>query len=187
MKKMFRFPFSRTLRRYFETRTLKCLLSGWVFSNRSVDLLVNELCDMSFNYLPVDIRGKVVLDVGAGEGESALFFLAHGAKKVVCVEANPLYFKNLIINSKRFSIVPVCKPFCVEMLNDFIFDFLKVDIEGYEECLLDVDLKVPAVIEVHGLQLRDKFRDRGFRVADSRVGFSSEFQDCCTTYAFWQC
>jgi predicted RNA methylase len=37
-------------------------------------------------YLPVE---DTVLDLGAGCGETAFFYLNHGAKKVICIEANP--------------------------------------------------------------------------------------------------
>jgi FkbM family methyltransferase len=39
-----------------------------------------------------DVRGKVVLDLGAGDGDSALFFAAEGAAKVVALEPNPESF-----------------------------------------------------------------------------------------------
>lgn len=141
---------------------------------------------MKTNYLPIDVRGLTVLDVGAGEGETALFYLAHGAKKVICVEANPACFNNLVANSKKHNIVPVLEPFNIEMLNEHDFDFMKCDIEGYEEMLLDTELVKPAVIEVHGLQLRDKFKAKGFRIG-KRFLERGEYWSISTSYAFWKC
>lgn len=41
----------------------------------------------------VAIKGKHVLDVGAAFGDTAVYFLTHGASKVTAVEAFPPYFK----------------------------------------------------------------------------------------------
>jgi len=53
-------------------------------------------------YLPRhSIEGKVVLDVGAGCGETAALFLAAGARSVVCVEPNREAFFLLLENIKK--------------------------------------------------------------------------------------
>lgn len=179
-------PFSRSVQKVLLERQVRNMLKGWHFSNIRLNLLINEYKDMKANYSPVDVRGLTVLDVGAGEGETALFYLAYGAKKVICVEANPACFNNLVLNSKKHSIATVLKPFNVEMLNEFDFDFMKCDIEGYEEVLLDVDLVKPAVIEVHGLQLRDKFAEKGYRIG-KRILENGNYWACSTSYAFWKC
>jgi hypothetical protein len=123
-----------------------------------------------------------VLDVGAGEGESAWFFLNHGAKHVICVEPSPKAAPALLQNAKRHSaeitaIIDVFKP---EHFN-LEFDFMKMDIEGYEDALLGLRLHIPAVVEVHGLGLRDKFKQLGYRIVDSQLEYS------CTAYAYWMC
>lgn len=72
-------------------------------------------------YLPV--RGTV-LDVGAGCGEVALFYLNHGAEKVVCVEANPQccsIIREVFRDDPRIVLV------------EARIDSLMVDIEGSEE------------------------------------------------------
>lgn len=43
----------------------------------------------------LDVRDKVVLDIGANIGDSALSFVQEGAKKVVAVESDPFSFKLL--------------------------------------------------------------------------------------------
>jgi SAM-dependent methyltransferase len=179
-------PFSRSVQKLLVERQARGMLKDWCFSRTRINMLINEYKDMKANYLPIDVRGLTVLDVGAGEGETALLYLAYGAKKVICVEANPECFSNLVLNSKKHNIVPVLEPFNVEMLNEFDFDFMKCDIEGYEEMLLDVDLVKPAVIEVHGLQLRDKFAEKGYRIG-KRILEKGNYWACSTSYAFWKC
>jgi tRNA G37 N-methylase Trm5 len=76
------------------------------------------------DYLPV---GPTVLDVGAGCGETALFYLKHGAKRVVCIEGDEKALELLERNfghDSRVTIVPV------------MIDSIKVDIEGHEENLV---------------------------------------------------
>src|SRR5437899_4882266 len=75
-------------------------------------------------YLPV---GKTVLDLGAGCGETAFFYLNHGAEKVICVEGDPgaatLLRKNFG-SDPRVTIIP-------EFINS-----IKMDIEGAEENMI---------------------------------------------------
>jgi predicted RNA methylase len=72
-------------------------------------------------YLPV---GRAVLDLGAGCGETALFYLKHGAEKVVCIEANPDAIKCLRANFDSDPRV---------LIVESRIDSIKVDIEGAEE------------------------------------------------------
>ena len=55
-------------------------------------------------YLPPDhrkgIKGQVVLDVGAGCGETAYFFLKNGASKVISIEPDKKAFEILSENSR---------------------------------------------------------------------------------------
>lgn len=71
-------------------------------------------------YLPVE---KTVLDLGAGCGETAFFYLNHGAKRVICIESNPEAVKLLkrnFGNDNRVTIV------------EAQVDSIKIDIEGSE-------------------------------------------------------
>lgn len=186
----FHIPFSRTIKQFLEWRKAANMIIqyGWVFSNERLHMLIHEFADMKANYLPMDVKGLTVLDVGAGEGETALFYLAHGAEKVICVEANPSCFENLRRNCDLHrEISSVLAPFDLFML-DFPHDFMKMDIEGYEEMLLARDLQLPApsVIEVHGLQLRDKFAAKGFRIG-KRIMENGKYWSCSTSYAYWRC
>lgn len=59
----------------------------------------------------LDLRGREVLDIGAHVGDTALYFLAHGAKKVVAVEPHPAAYKEMIenieLNRARDKIIPI--------------------------------------------------------------------------------
>lgn len=184
-KGLMRFPFSRTIKNSVATRNIEANLqaSNWVFSKDRISLIIGEMQVWIQSYLALNLAGLTVLDVGAGEGETAKFFLDHGAAKVVCIEPCKKAYRYLARNSsvhpevlavnKRFSLSDLCLP----------HDFLKCDIEGYEEELLDADLSVPAVVEVHGLQLRDKFKRTGWRICNN-----NNLNDYgCTSYAYWMC
>ena len=71
-------------------------------------------------YPPV---GSTVLDIGAGCGETALFYLLHGARRVVCIEGDTEAVKLLkqnFRNDQRVTIV------------DAFIDSIKMDVEGSE-------------------------------------------------------
>ena len=81
----------------------------------------NELAEWHKDYLPVH---GTVLDIGAGCGETALFYLAHGAERVVCVEGDREALECLQKNfgdDPRVLIVPA-------LLNS-----VKMDVDGAEE------------------------------------------------------
>ena len=157
---MVRFPFERTLRGLIRQVFYKS--DGWSFSIYRKKMFCNEYAHWKQWYLPVDVKGLTVLDVGAGEGESARFFLEHGAKKVICIENDSACFRNLLANSKGQSIECFCRSFCIEDLA-MPFDLLKMDIEGGEVALLDLPkLRCPVVVEVHGLSLAPKFIEKGY-------------------------
>jgi hypothetical protein len=157
-------PLSRTFKTYLKERQFNQHLekNKWTFSPFRKSMLLNEIPDWEQYYLPINIKNLTILDVGAGEGESAHFFLEHGAKQVICVELNSFCFPNLIQNSKNHNIVPILKPYSNKLLTSLHFDFIKMDIEGYEAQILKTHLPTPAVIEVHGLPLIEKFKRKGY-------------------------
>lgn len=110
-------------------------------------------------YLPnFSLKGKIVLDVGAGCGETAHFYFLHGAKKVFAIEpdagATRLLEKNASANGWKIEIIH--DSFRLEHLR-LPHDYMKMDIEGFEVILLKFQscLK-PCVIEVHNQELIDK-------------------------------
>ncbi|HMK94380.1 MAG TPA: hypothetical protein VK536_03165 [Candidatus Limnocylindrales bacterium] len=183
-----RLPFSRTIDDWVASRKNRKALesSGWHFSAFREMLVLKESPDWQLFYLPICVKDLVILDVGAGEGETARFFLENGAKKVICIEPSHEAFKLLKENSvTHHQLVPINKFFELSDLSDYLFDFLKMDIEGYEEILLQTKLSCPAVVEVHGLQLRDKFKKAGWRIKYRTLVASRGYS--CVSYAYWNC
>jgi len=148
-------------------------------------MILGEIQDWRQHYLPIKVEDLVILDVGAGEGETAKFFLDHGAAKVICIESCHEAFTHLKENAVANRLVPLNKFFEISDLSTQSFDFLKMDIEGYEESLLQTELSCPAVVEVHGLQLRDKFQKAGWRIKYPSVSEAKGYG--CTCYAYWKC
>jgi hypothetical protein len=114
-------------------------------------IITDELSMWEKNYLPVPVKGKIVLDVGAGCGETSAFYLAHGASKIVAIEPDKRVFSLLLKNVKANSlnVVPVRKPF---ELSDLLIphDLLKIDAEGAEVALLDYQGSLgDCVVEAH--------------------------------------
>jgi hypothetical protein len=113
-------------------------------------------------YLPPwSLKGKTVLDVGAGCGETALFYYYHGASRVIAVEPQsssvPLLRKN--VSRNRWDMQIVEGPFQMSML-EWNFDFMKMDGEGCEAQLLAANSLPPCAIEAHDQAVADGLRER---------------------------
>jgi SAM-dependent methyltransferase len=177
-------PFNKTIREFIDNKRIdkELRIQGWYFSHYRVEMILRETTDWSKHYLPIDLKGKTVLDVGSGEGETARFFLQHGAAKVICIEPDKEAFSYLKLNASKNRLIALNKTFELTDLS-IPHDFLKMDIEGYEEILLTVKLNTPTVLEVHGLQLRDKFRKAGWRIDNE----ATKKDYACTSYAYWMC
>src|SRR5438093_12456875 len=91
-------------------------------------ILRDELDMWHRYYLP--IKGTV-LDVGAGCGETAFFYLNHGAQRVICIESDETALECLHHNFDDNSRVVIVSAH---------LDGIKVDIEGSE---------LGAIIETH--------------------------------------
>jgi SAM-dependent methyltransferase len=120
-------------------------------------LLFSEWKAWEMWYLPSNgLDGKVVLDVGAGTGESALFFYHHRARKVIAVEPNPeaLTFLHHNKDLNRWNMQIIEEPFKLDQLK-LPFDFAKIDCEGAEILLTQVSELPPCNIEVHSQETLD--------------------------------
>ncbi len=116
-----------------------------------MELLWREWRAWSKWYLPPwPLYGKTVLDVGAGCGETALFYYYHGAEKVIAVEPEPSLAPLLKRNGDRnhWNMEIIARPFDESMLGRR-FDFMKMDGEGCEAQLLSLEVLPPCAIEVH--------------------------------------
>lgn len=116
------------------------------------------------DYLPKDgLEGKTVLDVGAGEGETAAFFFSHGASKVIAIEPDPEKFRRLKANirSQGWNVEAIREEFNQYHIWEHVRDFTKIDAEGAESILLgEPSLAFPLVMEVHTDALRRTFKTR---------------------------
>ena len=180
-----RIPYLRTTKNYIKLKKLDSDLKNmnWLFSERRKTMILNEWNEWTKFYLPIDVKDKTVLDVGAGEGETALFYLLNGAKKVICIEPNKNCYDILLRNSKFHNrIIPINIYFELNMIN-INSDLIKIDIEGYEEKLLELNhdkLKNRIVLEIHGLQLIDKFKNRGYNLKSNPI-------DEWVKFGYWCC
>ena len=116
-------------------------------------------------YLPPGgVKGKVVMDIGAGCGESVWLYFKNGASKVIAIEPNrdrtamirenaEAHGWNLELRERKFQL---------EDLDEYR-DFTKVNIEGYEALLLDKPNKLgPMVLDAHNWYMVERFRRIGF-------------------------
>jgi len=113
-------------------------------------------------YLPPwSLTGKTVLDVGAGCGETALFYYLHGASRVIAIEPQsslvPLLRRNMDRNKWNMKVVE--GPFHPSML-EWDFDFMKMDGEGCETQLLIANSIPPCAVEVHDRVVVDGLKER---------------------------
>jgi SAM-dependent methyltransferase len=116
-------------------------------------------------YLPAfSLSEKTVLDVGAGCGETAFFYLLYGARKVVAIEPDRRASECLKENAKRnnWNVEIIPEAFKLEHLK-IPHDFMKMDIEGYEKELLKASITKPCIVEVHSNELRRKLEEKGFQ------------------------
>jgi hypothetical protein len=114
-------------------------------------LLIQEYPMWRRTYLPsFSLKGKVVLDVGAGAGETAYLFFEQGARKVVAVEVNPLLCRYLRANvrANEWDLEVHEEPFSVSHLS-IPHDFAKIDCEGGEKELLAALSLGPCRVEMH--------------------------------------
>jgi len=136
---------------------------GLVLLPEHAYLLAHEWSTWQRTYTPVSVVGKSVLDVGAGCGETAYFYFRKGARKVICVEPNmnavECLKRNAVRHSWNVEIVP--EPFKLEILDDYQFDFMKMDGEGCERELLRLDeLPCTAIVESHSPELTEILTDQ---------------------------
>lgn len=162
--------FNKLVKEYRELHIL--LKDGWYLNYESAELMAREYLEWK-HYLPLfSLKGKVVLDIGAGCGETARYFLLNGAERVICVDNNIECINYLEKNSEHFNITVIPYDFDIRMLFDIDYDYCKIDIEGYEALIINDcereyfnpnNLK-PTVIECHSQYSINKFREMGFRV-----------------------
>jgi precorrin-6B methylase 2 len=121
--------------------------------------IYGEDYDRHWNF--TSFENKVILDLGADYGSTAYYFLRKGASKVIAVDGDPQLASMLKFNSQKFKkIVPIqifidSSEKIEKLISDYHPDLVKVDIEGYEKLLTNIDVtKVNEwLIEAHSKEL----------------------------------
>ena len=118
-----------------------------------LNVMLRELLDWYRFYLPgFSLKGKTVLDAGAGCGESAAFYFFYGAKRVIAIEKDPAMRPYLEQNAadNGWDMEIIIDEFRPEHL-DIHRDWTKIDIEGGESVLESCpkDSLGPCTIEMH--------------------------------------
>jgi len=129
----------------------------------------------------VDVKGKTVVDVGAGVGDSSIFFTVKGAKKVYAFDVETNYLeRNVKENGLKEVIEPIrCECGLSNNLDVITLKYnipqgsvLKVDCEGCEYGFLTSQLKrySTVVVECHdGTQdIQETLQKAGFRTTVKR-------------------
>lgn len=186
-----RTAYIQTMKRWPKLANLVDQSDGWKVTNSNKDrvflkrgstelitlpyhagALLGEIKDWQRFYLPPSgVRGKVVLDIGAGCGETAAFYFSKGAKKVVAVESDPKAAGYLQYNRwhNSWNLKLYREPFNLSHL-DVPHDFLKMDIEGGEGLLVNFkgDLG-PCVIESHSEEIARMLLFKGVQLKKNGV------------------
>lgn len=134
---------------------------GLHFSDESRSAFYIDGREWAKNYLPPDSVSKdaLIVDVGARDGDSALFYLSHGYTNLRLVEADAKYWPGLHHNEEIFRsifhprIELVLAPFTLDCLDGAAF--VKFDCEGCQGDILD-SLEIPWVAEMHVPNRPDK-------------------------------
>ena len=136
----------------------------FVTTNSFYDFYAEYAKEWERDYIPDGgLRGKTVLDVGAGCGETALLFLRAKASKVICIEPDEFAYDALVVNAAMNNwnvVMAIQDNFHAEYIEKFKPDFCKIDCEGGERELLKLDRLPPMVLEIHGRKLYEAFKRR---------------------------
>ncbi len=141
------------------------LKTGMMFltTNSFYDFYAEYSKEWERDYIPDSgLRGKTVLDIGAGCGESAILFLQAQASKVICIEPDEYAYNALVVNSaiNNWNLTTIQDNFHSDYIERFQPDFCKIDCEGGERELLKLDKLPCMVVEIHGRELYEKFKKK---------------------------
>lgn len=111
-------------------------------------------------YAITNLKGKVILDIGADWGSTPHFFISQGAKQVIAVEGNEKYYKRMKENFRDDPRVIPKFIYIIEardiekLIKEHSPDIVKIDCEGCERHLSRVQrsiLKIPSeyIMETH--------------------------------------
>ena len=152
-----------------------------------------------YMWLAQKAKGKTVIDLGAQTGDSAIYFLQHGAKHVIAYEPDPYAFAMLEKNTKGKRVLSSRRkaPEPFEMLYEpYFLDILykpfviKCDIEGNEHQVFtgNADLHNCIALQIeyhHGPQrIPMILKSKGFKVKVSEPYDASGLGEVGWIYAW---
>ncbi len=120
-------------------------------------ILLKELHNWNQWYGNGDFSNKIVMDAGAGCGETIYWYAKHGCRNFVAIESNQKCIRYLEENSR-------VNGWNTKIINDFFniehlkitHDYLKLDVEGGEKTLLD-DSVTPELLGSFVVELHPSF------------------------------
>jgi len=116
-------------------------------------------------YAQLPVKDKVVLDIGAYDGDTAEFFLKRGANKVICIEPDEGRCSAIRRRFPSNRVEVRCRGVSKEDVLARDYDVIKCDCEGYEMEILDYIPKgVPVVLESHCWWITKQFEEKGFKI-----------------------
>ena len=133
----------------------------YTFSQGRARIITTETPVWKKHYLPKMPLDKeaLILDAGAGEGETILFYARHGFRHFRAVEIDTKsceILKQNIEADHHLNVEIRNSPFSLEDLNNI--DFAKIDVEGAERQLLSLaKVQHEMIVEVHGSRLLEEF------------------------------
>jgi hypothetical protein len=115
------------------------------------------------HYLPrtrID-ENALILDAGAGEGETLVFFAAHGYRNFIAVEPELMFYEHLKANIKQLEVSVILRRKMFSLADLEGVSYAKIDVEGGETELLKLE-RVPCemLVEVHGTELFSRFKKK---------------------------
>lgn len=147
------------------------------------------------NHYPIprgfDKKSYTVFDVGSDVGTTMFYFnVVHGLENFSFCDTDPEAYKLCLLNSRlnNWNIYEAFnEPFNPSVMLVDDYDLLKIDIDGGESALIDYDLNIPTCIEVHGSDMIQAFKKKGFKRVENLSHRGSVFDQVwiMNNYHLW--
>jgi len=128
-------------------------------SDRDKIVLSGHGEEFDLQYGKLDYKDKVVLDIGCHIGDSTSYFLRRGAKEVVAVDKDITEISKNYTNSDFIKIVQ-CEIKCgydlFFLITRYVPNIVKLDCEGAEKYLLDVDDIIIQIPKAYTMEIHKK-------------------------------